>query len=244
VYGTSSHNGIFGETSSQVDHEGGVVGKNNGKGKGVLGLGTNGEGVKGESANGFTGVYGTSSHNGVFGETKNDNDSGVIGRNFGKGFGVFGVSDNGNGVKGVSQNGFAGFFQGQVIVTGELTVQGVRLSDLVRRLAALEQQVKPAPSPTKPTIRVSSQGSGSGSVFTVTGSGFSANKTVTIRVRDDRATGFDFQQTSAQDGSLNARSSVSCTTGATLHFSATDGRSDPGDLTGVLWSNTFNINCP
>jgi hypothetical protein len=43
IYGTSSHNGIFGETGSQVDHEGGVVGKNNGKGKGVLGLGTNGE---------------------------------------------------------------------------------------------------------------------------------------------------------------------------------------------------------
>ena len=32
--------------------------------------------------------------------------------------------------------------------------------------------------------------------------------------------------------------------GETMHFSATDGRLDPHDLTGFLWSNTLAIPVP
>jgi hypothetical protein len=112
LYSTSSHNGIVGETASAVATECGVVGRSTGSGKGVYGIGTNGEGVKGESSNGFTGVYGTSGHNGVVGETASAvaTECGVVGRSTGGGKGVYGIGTNGEGVKGESSNGFTGVY--------------------------------------------------------------------------------------------------------------------------------------
>ncbi len=103
---------------------------------------------------------------------------------------------------------------------------------------------KPAPPPTKPSISVSSTGVGAGAVFTITGSGFVPNSTVTIRVVDESLNQRSFSQSAAANGDLNARISLPCTSGGTLHFSATDGRPDPTDLTGVLWSNRFDSPCP
>ena len=102
----------------------------------------------------------------------------------------------------------------------------------------------PPPPPQHPVISVASSGTGQQSVFTVTGSGFSPNKDVRIRVVDDALNERDFHQSADGSGKLNARLGMGCNSGGTLHFSATDGRADHSDLTGVLWSNTFNIPCP
>lgn len=113
---------------------------NGGSGTGVFGLGggTSGQGVRGIGAggpntapsNGAVGVYGQAG----------DNTDGVQGVATGlSGAGVHGISkdDQGNGVIGDanlgaqafaiwgrSSSGFAGFFQGQVFVQGDLTVTG------------------------------------------------------------------------------------------------------------------------
>jgi hypothetical protein len=102
----------------------------------------------------------------------------------------------------------------------------------------------PPPPPAKPTISVTSSGSGQSSVFVVSGSGFTPNHDVKIRVVDDALYENDFHQSADVSGHLNARLGVPCNSGLGLHFSATDGRPDPRDLTGVLFSNTFNIPCP
>jgi hypothetical protein len=102
----------------------------------------------------------------------------------------------------------------------------------------------PAPTEQKPTISVSSSGAGGGSAFAVLGSKFSSNHDVRIRVVDDRLAERDFHQSADSSGALNAKFGVPCISGLTLHFSATDGRPNQSDLTGVLWSNTFNIACP
>lgn len=104
----------------------------------------------------------------------------------------------------------------------------------------------PAPTPpqTKPTISVTSSGAGNSSAFVVTGQGFSASKAVTIRVVDDQLVTDNFHQNSDAAGKLTAKIPLPCRSGFALHFSATDGRSDPSDVTGSLWSNTVTTNCP
>ncbi len=108
--------------------------------------------------------------------------------------------------------------------------------------------VGPAPaagSRPKPSISVSGKDhDGSTADFTVTGSGFSPNATVFIRAADDQANQVGQQQSADANGGLNALFNVACVNGATIHFSATDNTPDPSDVTGVLWSNTFNIPCP
>jgi hypothetical protein len=102
----------------------------------------------------------------------------------------------------------------------------------------------PPPRPPPPIISITSSGSGEGSMFVVSGTGFSPNRDVRIRVVDDVLSERDFHQSSDGLGKLNARLGIPCVSGLGLHFSATDGRPDPSDLTGVLWSNTVNTSCP
>jgi hypothetical protein len=100
----------------------------------------------------------------------------------------------------------------------------------------------PPPPPTPPTISVSSSGKGAGSEFTVKGSGFQHNAVVTIRVVDDQFNEKDFTQSATATGELNARFSLSCTSGLSLHFSATDNRLNQQGQ--PIFSNIFTIPCP
>lgn len=74
--------------------------------------------------NGFVGVYGTSSQNGVFGRTSSNvpEDNAVYGQNDGTGHGVCGVSAKGIGVLGAGKT--AGKFVGPVKVDGSVTANG------------------------------------------------------------------------------------------------------------------------
>ena|SRR5947209_20317662 len=94
-----------------------------------------------------------------------------------------------------------------------------------------------------PNISVSAQATDTGGVFTVIGSGFTPNSTVHIRVVDDALKTLWFNQSADENGELNLQQPIDCIPGD-LHFSANDGRPNPDDLTGTLWSNTFNIPCP
>jgi hypothetical protein len=151
VIGFGSANGVHGIGTSGTGVAGtstggsGVAGTSE-NGTGVKGISTNGVGVAGESkstasigdrlagSGGPAGIFGTSNRgDGVHGESQSSKDSGVAGINNSGGHGVFGRSSGGEGVHGESIGGYgvyatsdktAGYFQGDVTVTGKLTAQG------------------------------------------------------------------------------------------------------------------------
>jgi hypothetical protein len=97
-----------------------------GRSTGVVGVSQNGQGVGGRSPNGI----------GVIGEwapaAPAGGGIGVLGRAHpAGGRGVVGYSDNGYAVAGTTQTGFAGVFEGDVLVRGNLTVTGPRKSTAV-----------------------------------------------------------------------------------------------------------------
>jgi hypothetical protein len=128
VYGLTADGttGVLGESTRNGGtgvHGKGNVGTN---AWGVFGESFSGIGVRGESTNG-TAVYGlTNGAHGVFGESTLENGTGVIGiANTGvSAWGVFGQSSGGVGVVGSSSTGKAGYFSGDVEVTGMLTKGG------------------------------------------------------------------------------------------------------------------------
>jgi hypothetical protein len=115
VFGTSANGiGVWGSSNSASGK--GVYGTSSSSGKGVHGHNSgNGDGVYGYSSSGVgvTGVSGSSS--GVHGYSSSS--SAVYG-NSNSGYGVAGDSSSGYGVWGTSSTGWAGYFIGNVNVTG------------------------------------------------------------------------------------------------------------------------------
>lgn len=239
---STSSEGIVGITKTGT----GVAGASD------TGYGTSGEskksaGVRGTSVEG-RGVEGWSEASyGASGDSRTS--AGVRGTSV-EGTGTEGWSTNGTGVFATSQNGvaiygkggkLAGFFEGDVEVTESLTVKGVSIHALLQRIIQLEEAVsalraRPIDVPTSstPQIRVTREGSGAGSVFVIEGSGFLPNKTVTIRVADDTLQTRTFPHSSDASGKIGVRQGISCISGLTLHFSATDSRPNSSDITGFF----------
>jgi hypothetical protein len=234
VFGKSAVGvGVHGESTDQVGTKGisakfvGVWGENQSGHPGVFGKSAVGVGVHGESTD-QVGVRGISAKFvGVWGESSSENHPGV----FGKG------------------KKLAGGFVGDVYVSGELTVNGLPVSALVRRINELEAAVRelqkradiPHPSLSPPSLNISARGNG---VFAVSGSGYKPASAITVRVVDNALKTITQQVSSNQDGKISEQTiRLVCVIGAPLHFSATDGRSNPSDLTGVLWSNTVTTAC-
>jgi hypothetical protein len=96
------------------------------------------------------------------------------------------------------------------------------------------------PTPVKPTISVSRTTSDG---FQVQGSGFKPSTVVHIRIVDDAFTNRWLDQSSTPDGQMTFTTPNLCIFPGHLYFSANDGRPDPGDLTGTLWSNTVTTSC-
>lgn len=137
VNGSSiNHNGVEG-FSSATAHSG-IYGVNTGGGYGVTGSSSTGRGVWGEASSGFgvfgssasgAGVYGSSnSYWGGYFTTSDDNYDGVYGESSGAN-GSAGVAGRNNtpggyAVWGASSGGKAGYFNGNVQVTGSLSKGG------------------------------------------------------------------------------------------------------------------------
>lgn len=121
---------------SQSDFGEGVVGSSK-TGRGVHGRSeAAGDGVAGFSQSG-TGVFGEGPGNGVHG--KSEAGRAVFGQNTAGGDGVGGFSDSGTGVAGVSNSGsgvygrsnsgMAGFFEGNIQVTGAIHMEGADFAE-------------------------------------------------------------------------------------------------------------------
>jgi hypothetical protein len=102
------NNGVVGQSTSGNGVFGGSFSSN-----GVYGVSTNGSGVVGEATTHGYGVYGVST-----------NGSGVYGESRSTGVGVVALSNEGTGVYGRSVFGYAGYFVGDVHVTGRLSKGG------------------------------------------------------------------------------------------------------------------------
>jgi hypothetical protein len=120
--------GVYGYTLG--NNAAGVVGQNVSVGSyGVLGTSSNGTGVFATSANG-EGVHGETNATNVsavagFELNPNSNAAAVYGEQRGSGAGLFGVAKGrGPGVFATSASGPAGYFQGNVTVTGTVTADG------------------------------------------------------------------------------------------------------------------------
>jgi hypothetical protein len=133
--------------TSHAENHGGVVGINDNQtdaaGAGVFGESTKGEGVRGISHSPFHGgVVGTCDNEaaGVFGESTRG--EGVRGVSHSAEHGaVVGTNDNASGVGIFGKGGrLAGQFEGNVDITGNLTIQGVSISVWFQRIIALEQR--------------------------------------------------------------------------------------------------------
>ncbi len=116
VYGISANNiAVYGTTGSSLPA---IRGENTGGGVGVQGNGNTGNGVYGQSAGG-NGIYGTSV------STNTLTDGGVYGiSTVLNGNGIIGEANNGSlafGVWGKSTSGYAGYFEGNVLITGTCT---------------------------------------------------------------------------------------------------------------------------
>lgn len=137
VYGTGGRNGVWGQTGSVNDA--GVFGENDGGGNGVFGMSTSGTGVGGGSTDGFgvdghsvngTGVHGVGSANGasagVMGEIPDGTSLGMLATGFYPGntdypipIGVYGSNVHAPNY-GYSSFGYAGVFDGDVVINGFL----------------------------------------------------------------------------------------------------------------------------
>ena len=105
VTGSAPGTGVFGLATATIGTASGVVGQSNSPGgTGVTGLNSS-AGGNGVSGQGFTGVNGAGAGSGVTGTSTSSTGSGVVG-----------IMNSGGG--------YAGFFQGDVAVTGNATVAG------------------------------------------------------------------------------------------------------------------------
>jgi hypothetical protein len=140
VFGASKGTGIWGESKTWM----GVYGKTDSTvgGAGVMGESDSAAGVIGKSAI-WVGVYGETAG-------LDNGPAGVWGEHKGGGIGVKAVSKDGVGLVAFSANDIgvhatgkrlAGFFDGEVNITGNLTIQGVSIQIWLQRIIQLEQQV-------------------------------------------------------------------------------------------------------
>lgn len=118
VYGENTAGGLGVAGRNTSNSNAAVDGRNTGNSHGVYGQSAGGNGVHGVSASG-NGIYGTST------STDISTDAGVNGRSTAtNGTGVIGEANSGSqafGVWGKSTSGYAGWFEGNVRVTGTCT---------------------------------------------------------------------------------------------------------------------------
>ncbi|WP_162820669.1 WD40/YVTN/BNR-like repeat-containing protein [Microvirga calopogonii] len=83
--------------------------------------------------------------------------------------------------------------------------------------------------------------------FKITGSDFLPNAKVNLRganIINNQVNNVFWSTQSNSTGGIDYTLQIPCVPGVQISFSANDGRSDPNDLTGTLWSNTVTSSCP
>jgi hypothetical protein len=125
--------------------------------------------------------------------------------------------------------------EGNAVVTGNLNVDGANFSDLLSRVAALEQKVgSGSGTTTARTIAVSKQGVGQSTVLTITGGGFTPGSRVVIRVTTADLQQVQFGETAGGDGKFVSSHGVRCVSGGELTVTAFEDANPEGSLANVV----------
>jgi hypothetical protein len=226
--------GVYGETAGVENGPAGVWGEHKGAGVGVKGVSKDGVGLA---------AYSTSNE-AVHAETRSPNKAAIAAYNLnpsGTGAALFAKKEG--------SEGHAGFFVGNVYVTGTLAAAHMpALEALVTRVAALEQRIASSGvgggttgTSNAPNISVTYKGPASQAVFTVKGTGFLKSHPIAVRVVGGNLASVPLMTGSDATGTFSYDISLPTQPGQTLYFSANDGRPNAADITGVLWSNTVPI---
>lgn len=165
--------GVYGETEGTENEPAGVWGEH--KGKGV--------GVKAKSKDGVGLVANSEANVAVHAETKSPANAAIAAYNLnpaGLGAAIY--------AKKMGNVGHAGFFEGDVFVTGRLSVQGIDVHSLLQRIEYLEQAIlnsspntPKVPPSTKPYIEAKVESDPNGhSTLKIIGQGFRKNVTVKL----------------------------------------------------------------
>lgn len=199
--------GVYGESKEAegvrgVGHQGAGVSGSSEKWHGVYGESQESEGVRGVGHKG-AGLSGNSEKwYGVYGESNEAEGVRGVGH---QGAGVSGISEKWHGVYGETpstmggagvcgKGHMAGLFEGDVVITGNLTIQGVSIQTWLQRIVQLEQQVNAVknggpvghpPAGARPITVVSSSKPIGQNTFelVIGGSGFQPSERVSIRMR-------------------------------------------------------------
>jgi hypothetical protein len=154
---------------------------------------------------------------------------------------------------------------GDLSVTGSVTVKGHSIDELLQRIEVLEaakvtRNGTPVTSTTgRPELFVTFDSKvGDSMRFHCTGKGYIPGRKIVFNIVnltqpshiDEKSesgqsgipssTDFIYSSVSSSypGGTLDIYNNINCSAGDQVRFVATDGREDPNDLTGILWSNT------
>lgn len=239
---------VFGENTAQGD---GVFGQGGDNGRGVVGVSAKHTGVEGTTIDGAA-VFGSvnGAGRGVIGVAKSNT---AVEGNSTSGAGLFGSSQTGIGVFGKGGR-LAGFFEGNVEITGNLTIQGVSIQTWLQRIQKLEQQVADLQrqlgsssgtgsgtgggGTSSPRIAVTQGGSSGGNLntFTISGSGFGRNENVTIKVisrsRFGSPSSSDTPTVADSAGNISHAMGLFCDGGMTHEFTAVSASGRSSNMAG------------
>ncbi|MCM3870494.1 MAG: hypothetical protein ND895_07375 [Pyrinomonadaceae bacterium] len=170
--------GVYGETAGITNGPAGVWGEHKGAGTGVKAVSKDGVGLA---------AYSTS-HEAIHAETKSPGTAAIA---------AYNANPNGTGAaifaKKEGTKGHAGFFAGNVEITGNLMVQGVAIQALLDRIKQLEQKVadlstrvgsgRPIVAPGTPAVIIATvELRTTGRFLRITGNGFQAGEKVRLAV--------------------------------------------------------------
>jgi hypothetical protein len=222
---------LFGENTVGGDA---LFGEGGANGRGVVGVSAHHSAVEGTTTDGiavYGGVAGEGKGRGVVGVTQS---STAVEGNSTAGDAVFGSSQTGIGVHGKGGH-LGGYFEGNVAITGDLSVQGVsiqvwaqRVVHLEQLVAQLQQQVSAlshggggaaAQAFVQASIELGQTGGLENRVLRISGSGFQAGEMTSVLVnhhqagQNAQAANYDVPATNL--GFMSYAFGVICPTGVT-----------------------------
>jgi hypothetical protein len=219
--------GVYGETAGIENGPAGVWGEHKGAGVGVKAVSKDGAGLA---------AYSTS-YEAIHAETQSPETAAIAAYNLnpaGTGAALF--------AKKAGEHGHAGFFDGQVWITGALTVQGVNLlaalQQAQQRIATLEAVVQAMLPPLAHiTVHQTSPAQGGVALFDIAGDGFRPTATIHLEV-PGHSSAPNLQNTDS-GGHLHVQPQIACAAGDTISITAYD----PNHPKGSQASNTVTLTC-